>query len=144
MRPVLATDGGSNRSARGACLGRLSWSRRFAAAWMLYLGGAAGAAAGGLAVVDLTAPGARLAAAVLDELLEAVEVRLDAPADEAQRPADLLLEVLRRELHVQLDLGRTVVHRVEDHGAVVRGAALLHPGEYLVRYLARDARGPVL
>src|SRR5688572_8713650 len=59
------------------------------------------ALAGGLSrLLDLAAPGPRLAPAPLDELLEAVEVALQAPLDEAELVAGLLHHALGLRVHL--------------------------------------------
>src|SRR6185436_12214748 len=65
---------------------------------------AAAAAHRGLGVArDLAAPAAALAAARLDQLLEALEVALDPAVGRAERVAHLLLDALGHEVHLHHD-----------------------------------------
>src|SRR2546428_3192345 len=76
-----------------------------------------------LAVLDLAAPGARLASAALDELLEALEVGLDARAHDTQRIGDVLHDALRLVVHLQHHLRALIVEPMEGDDAGVPGAA---------------------
>src|SRR5205085_1909567 len=61
------------------------------------------------AVDDLTAPGAVLDAALLDEGLKALEVCIDLAAQEAECAANLFLKAFGFVAHVQLEMGLLVV-----------------------------------
>src|SRR6266404_913571 len=61
-----------------------------------------------LTLLDLAAPGARLTPAALDELLEALQVALDARLHDAQRVGDVLHDTLRL-VHAMRSSGRCSV-----------------------------------
>src|SRR4051794_9738865 len=95
-------------------------------------------------LVDLAAPGAGLAAARLDELLEPLEVALRAVLRDAERVADALDEPLGLVLHLHHHAGRVVRDPVERHDAGVRRAGRALPRDALVRALLGDDRVPLL
>src|SRR5919107_1120487 len=96
-------------------------------------------------LVLLAAPGARLAAAALvEDLLEALEVALDLAVVEAERAADLLLQALRLPAHLDRDLGLAGVGRPERHLAGVGLAVDRAPGDPLVRDLVGDLGVPLV
>src|SRR5512134_2041210 len=84
------------------------------------------------ALRDLAAPAAGLHAAALDDLLEALEVALDASLHEAERVADLLHRPLGLVVHLQHDPGLALVEAVEGHHAGVLGPLVRGPGDALV------------
>src|SRR2546425_4268521 len=97
-----------------------------------------------LAVLDLAAPGARLASAALDELLEALEVGLDARAHDTQRIGDVLHDALRLVVHLQHHLRALIVEPMEGDDAGVPGAAAARPRDALVGPLLDDLGVPLL
>src|SRR4051812_23132856 len=101
-----------------------------------------GAALGEVVLLDLAAPGARLRAALLDELLEPLEVALDPVVRDPGRVADLLHRAFRLDLHLDGDAGGVVVEAVEGDDAAIGGAARRGPGHPLVRRLLGDLGVP--
>src|SRR5215208_8335430 len=92
----------------------------------------------------LAAPGARLLTARLDELLEPLEVALDAPVGDAEGVTDLLLQALGHEIHLDGDARGAVVDLVERHDACVVLAVDVAPGDALLRLLLDDLRIPLV
>src|SRR5207237_6476112 len=97
-----------------------------------------------LTLLDLAAPGARLTPAALDELLEALEVALDAGLHDAQRVGDVLHDALGLVVDLQHHARPVVVDAVEGHHAGVPGAAAARPRDALVGPLLRDLGDPLL
>src|SRR5687767_6172100 len=64
-----------------------------------------------LPAADLAAPGPGRRAAVLDELLEALEVTIDAPVVGAEHVTDALRDVGGLPMHLDLDLGLVLARR---------------------------------
>ncbi len=92
---------------------------------------------------DVTAPGARLGAPGLDELLEPLEVGLGLAFDDAERVTSLLDHTLRLVLQVQGDQRVVGAGRCEVHRAGVRRPGDGGPGDLLVGYLFEDRRVPL-
>src|SRR3954471_12213869 len=85
---------------------------------------------------DVAAPGAGLAAAALDELLEPRGVGLDLAVVEAEGGAGLLDHALRLPVDLDHDAGPGLVQPVEGDDAGVLGvAARAGPGHPLLRVL---------
>src|SRR5690242_3169043 len=90
------------------------------------------------------APGTGLAAERLDELLETLEIALDAQADRADRVADVLHEALRVVVDLQHDARPGVAQTMERDDAGVLGAGDAVPGDAHVGHLLIDLRFPRL
>src|SRR2546430_3462083 len=88
--------------------------------------------------VDLTAPGAGRRAQLLDELLEAFEVALDAQVIRAEHVADTFGHVLRLPVHLELDPGLMVPERGEADRALVARARGASPRDHAVGNLLDD------
>src|SRR2546430_2246163 len=69
--------------------------------------------------VDLAAPRPGRGAALLDEVLEPLQVALNAHVVGAEHVADALGHVLRLPVEVELDLRLARVERCEEHDALV-------------------------
>src|SRR5690606_27335495 len=95
-------------------------------------------ASGHLVPVDLTPPGASLAAAVLDELLEALQVALHSTVHRPQLVPYLLGHTLGLEHHLQGDPGLVVVERVKRHHPSLIDTRSTSPGDALVGALLGD------
>src|SRR3954471_18879089 len=93
---------------------------------------------------DAAAPGAGLDAALLDQLLEAVEVLADAAAVRADRGADLLLHALGLPLHPDGDLGAGILDRLGRDLARLLDATLALPGDAPVGLLGDDLGVPLV
>src|SRR5436190_3769742 len=95
-------------------------------------------------LVDRPAPGARLRAAGLDEVLESLHVALDPPLNDAERGTRLLDRALRLDLQLERDAAAALVEPMERHHACVAGALDRGPGDALVRLLLGDPSLPRL
>src|SRR5690606_15914676 len=95
------------------------------------------------ALHDPAAPGAGRLAALLDELLELLEVALDPPRDEAERVAGLLQDTLGLEVEPQRDERAAGAVGGEGDGARIVDATLAAPGDPLVRLLLDDLGVPL-
>src|ERR671922_115403 len=114
----------------------------------------AGAGAGGppppsvlvdpLAADDLAAPGARLDAAALDQLLEPLEVRLDRARVAADLLSGRLDDPLRLPRHHDVDAGAVGAEALEPDVAGVLLALRGAPGDVAIRLLVRDLGAPLL
>jgi hypothetical protein len=95
--------------------------------------------------VLLAAPGARLAAAALvEDLLEPVEVAGDLAVVEAERTADLLLQALGLPVHLDGHLGLVRLRGLEGHLAGIRLAVDRSPGDALIGDLLGDLGVPLV
>src|SRR4051812_48019660 len=97
-----------------------------------------------LAVVDRTAPGARLLAAPFDELLEVGHAVLDARREDTERVAHAFHYALRVVGHHQAHLGAIGTERFEAHRARIRRAGYALPGNAAIGFLLGDLRVPLL
>src|SRR5689334_14287564 len=97
-----------------------------------------------LGLVDLAAPGAGFAAALLDVGLEALQVALDGAGDEAELVADRFDNALRVVLKLERDLAAVLAQVVEGHDAGVGGAAGVAPGDPLIGMLLGNPGVPLL
>src|SRR5215204_340867 len=93
---------------------------------------------------DLATPCARLPTARLDELLEPLEIALDAAVGDAEDITQLLLQALGHEVHLHGDAGRAIVDLVERHDAGVVLAVGVAPSHTLLRVLLDDLRVPLM
>ena len=95
-----------------------------------------------LAVLDLAAPCVRCLAAGFDELLEAVEIALSAPAVHPERAAELVHQTLVLVLHLQGHARLILGEAVERDEAGIPPALDSPPGLQLVGALLGDLRRP--
>ena len=95
-------------------------------------------------LLDLAAPGAALRAAPLDQLLEALQVALDAAAVGADRRADGLDGPVRLPVHLHHHARRVLGDLVEADDAGVLPALGRLPGHAMVGVLLGDLRAPLL
>src|SRR5688572_14255266 len=94
--------------------------------------------------IDRAAPRAGLAAALLDEVLEALEIPADPCAGDADGVAHVLDHAFRIVVDLQHDAGGVLVDAVERHDAAVLRACATAPRDPSVRYLLGDLGFPAL
>src|SRR5207247_1408804 len=97
-----------------------------------------------LTVLHLAAPGPRFGATTLDELLEPLQVAIDAPVEHADEAARRLDDAFRLVLELEHDARLAVGEPVERNDAAIAIAATAAPGDALVRDLLRDLGLPLL
>jgi hypothetical protein len=97
-----------------------------------------------LALDDLAAPGAGLAVAVLDELLEALKILLDEAAVGADLRAERLGDPLGLPGHGHLDARPALAERLEADLARRPLAGDRAPADDLIGLLVRDLGRPLL
>src|SRR5207245_9140844 len=94
--------------------------------------------------VDLAAPRPGRGAALLDEVLEPLQVALNAHVLGAEHVADALGHVLRLPVEVELDLRLARVERCEEHDALGPRARGAPPRDHAIGRLLDDLRVPFL
>src|SRR6266550_5316541 len=103
-----------------------------------------GAVAFDLPVTDLSAPRAGRSSSLLNELLEAPQIALDAHVIRPQDVADPLGDVFGLPVHLELDLRLALAEGSEAHDALVASARRAPPRDDLVGHLLIDLGVPLL
>src|SRR6267378_4034247 len=141
LRAQSARAGGSKRCVGPGIATRIASLAAGAGTGLLVF---LGAVAFHPSVVDLTTPRASRRSPLLDELLESVEIALDAQVVRAEHVADPLGDVLRLPVHLELDLRLVLAERDEAHDPVVSRAGCAPPRDDFVGNLLGDLCLPLL